>query len=69
MATAIIVAKKTSILISKFRITRFYPYVASEDLCVWDLTTKALSNIKELHVIDSLAIIEYLVLIPLPYLY
>lgn len=68
MATAMIVAKKTGILISKFRITRFYPHIASEDPCVWDLTAEALSNVKELHFINSLAMIECLVPIPLPHL-
>lgn len=66
MATAMIVAKKTGISISEFRITGFYPRVASEDPCVWDLTAEALSNVEELHVIDSPAMMECLVPIPLP---
>jgi hypothetical protein len=69
IATAMIVAKETSISISKFRITGFYPRVTSEGPCIWDLTAEALSNIKELHIIDSPAMMEYLVLIPLPHLH
>jgi hypothetical protein len=64
MATAMIVAKETGISISEFRITGFYPRVASEDPCVWDLTAEALSNVEKLHVIDSPVMMEYLVRIP-----
>jgi hypothetical protein len=61
-----VVAKETGISISEFRITGFYPRVASEDRFVWGLTAEALSNVEELQVIDSPAMMEYLVPVPLP---
>lgn len=66
MATAMIVARENKVPIHAFRISGFYPRIASEEPLMWELMTEALANVEELQVIDSPTMVEYLAQIPLP---
>jgi hypothetical protein len=66
MATAMIVARENKVPIHAFRISGFYPRIASEEPLMWELMTEALANVEELQVIDSPTMVEYLARIPLP---